>query len=227
MTRLLFAIAIFTVFHLLPSTPLRGWLIGAVGRRAFMALFSAASIALLIWVYFVYKATPPETVFWVTDTPLRLFTAAMMLFAALLLVLAVTEKRPVLLTGEEILAKADSVRGVLRITRHPVLWAMGIWGLLHMLNNADPPGWVFFGYISALALGGTLIIDLRRKRLLGARWTQITKETSNIPFFAVLAGRNRLVLSEFAPWRVVAAAVLWALVLVGHEYLFGLPVFYF
>lgn len=227
MLKLLLAIAIFTAFHVLPSTPLRPMLIAALGRRAFMVLFSAVSMLLLVWLYLVYKDTLPETFFWVTDTPLRIVTAALMLIAITLAILAFTEKPPVVLTGENVLARPGAVRGVLRITRHPLLWAIVLWGLLHMLNNADPPSWVFFGYMTALALGGTFIIDRRRKQLLAEKWDQIAGETSNLPFLAIITGRNQLVLGELSLWRIALAIVVWGIILIGHEHLFGFAVFQF
>lgn len=228
MTKLILALTIFTAFHALPSTPLRAILIRVLGRPVFMALFSALSVLLFAWVWSAWRETQPAPLYWVTGPVLRAASAAVMLFAFALLVLAVCERRPVLLTGESVLQKTDAIRGALRVSRHPILWAIGLWGLVHMINNADPPSWLFFGYSAALAFGGTLLIDARRRRLLPREaWERLAAETSNAPFLAILQGRNRLVRGEFHLWKLALAALLWGLILHAHPHLFGPAIFAF
>jgi uncharacterized membrane protein len=226
MPELLLSLTVFTVLHLLPSTPLRPTLIRVLGRSAFMALFSVASLALFSWVYVVFRQTPVESVYWTTGHAVRGVSSLIMLLAFLLLTLAVCERRPVILTGENVLNEPGAIRGVLRITRHPVLWAIALWALTHMVNNANPPAWAFFGYAAALAFGGVLLIDRRRKRLLpDAAWERLQAETSSTPFLAIAGGRNRIVWKEFALWKIALAVVLWAGVMHGHPHLFGAVIF--
>ncbi|MCG8560696.1 MAG: hypothetical protein MI824_12920 [Hyphomicrobiales bacterium] len=223
MGELALSIAVFLALHVLPSTPLRQRLIDTVGRGAFMWAFSGLSLLLFAWVWLAYRRAPVETVFWITGEAVRWGSALVLFASALLLAAAVLARERVLLTGETALAGDRPLAGVLRVTRHPMLWAAGLWGLVHMLNNADPPGWAFFGTSTALALGGTWLIDRRRRRLLGARWETVRAETSNLPFLAILQGRNRLVPGEIG-WRPPALALLlWCGALAMHETLFGLP----
>lgn len=226
MLQLLLSLTAFTVFHLVPSTPLRGALIGRMGRPAFMALFSAISVVLTVWVYAAFRLAPVDNVYWVTGASVRAASAVVMLFAFLLLTFAATERQAVILTGENVLKDPGAIRGALRVTRHPALWAIGLWAFAHMVNNANAPAWVFFGYCAVLALGGTALIDRRRKRLLPAdAWERLRVETSNTPFLAILSGRNRLAPGEFAVWKAALAAVLWAAVMHAHPLLFGVRIF--
>ncbi|MHA1164773.1 MAG: NnrU family protein [Alphaproteobacteria bacterium] len=227
MTELLIALAAFTVFHMVPSTPLRAWLIDRLGRGAFMWAFSGLSLLFFGWIWIAYRAAPVEIIFWVTPEWARWASAALMLAAIFLAIAAATGRPRVLLTAETALMEPDPVRGVMRITRHPMLWAVAIWGLLHMANNADPAAWVFFGYITVLALGGTYLIDRRRERLLGKAWRPLKAQTSNLPFLAIAQGRNRLILTEIGWSRFAATLGLWALVLFAHETAFGLPAIWF
>ena len=192
-----------------------------------MWAFSGLSLFMFGWIWVAYRAAPVEIIFWVTPEWAR-WTSAVLMLAALLLAVATATGRPrVLLTAETALMEPDPVRGVLRITRHPMLWAVLIWGLLHMANNADPAAWVFFGYITALALGGTFLIDRRRARLMGKTWQLIKSQTSNLPFLAIAQGRNQLVFTEIGWIRLTAAVGLWALILSAHEAVFGLPAIWF
>lgn len=221
MAELALSIGVFLAAHALPSTPLRPWLIDRLGRRVFMAVFSLLSTVLFVWVWIAYRSADIEAIYWVTGAGVRGVTAFVMLAAILLLAAAAMGKPRVLLTGETVLADADSIRGVLRITRHPLLWSVGLWGLVHMLNNADPPSWLFFGFLTALSFIGMFAIDRRRKRLLGESWTKIEAVTSNLPFAAVVTGRNRLILSEIGLAPLALGLALWALLLAIHEPVLG------
>ena len=61
MSQLLLSIAVFLAAHLLPSTPLRGWLIARIGRQGFMRAFSALSLGLFVWVWLAFRQAEPET----------------------------------------------------------------------------------------------------------------------------------------------------------------------
>jgi uncharacterized membrane protein len=52
-------------------------------------------------------------------------------------------------------------------------------------------------------------IDGERRRALGPRWDEFEKQTSRLPFAAILAGRTRFELAEFHVWQVALAAVLF------------------
>lgn len=189
--------------------------------------FSGLSLLFFGWIWIAYRAAPIETIFWHTPIWARWASAALMLASIQLAIAAITGRPRVILTAETALMEPDPVRGIVRITRHPMLWAVGIWGLLHMANNADPAGWVFFGYITMLALLGTLLIDRRRARLMGSAWQPLKAQTSNLPFLAIAQGRNQLVLKEIGWPRFAAAIGLWAFVLFVHETVFGLPAVWF
>jgi len=153
----------------------------------------------------------------------------MMLLAFFLALAALLRSSPVLLTAENVLSESGAITGILRLTRHPFLWALVLWAGVHMLNNADPAGLSLFGYFLALALLGTLPIDRRRAQLIGAkRWSAILQQTSNIPLGAVGRGDQNfwLALREIGPLVPLATLLAWGFMLIFHETLIGLPVFY-
>jgi uncharacterized membrane protein len=117
------------------------------------------------------------------------------------------------------------VRGVLRITRHPFLWGTAIWAGYHMLASITQASVIFFGTFLVLALLGTCAIDAKCRRKRGAEWQAIAYQTSNLPFAAILAGRNRFVASEYFDWRFTVAAVEIAVFLLFHNDLFGMSPF--
>jgi uncharacterized membrane protein len=229
MIELWVSIAVFSLFHALPSTPLRRILIENVGRPWFMALYSLVSLALFFWLFLAFWRADHGGPYFVTGPAVRALSAGLMLAALWFFAAALLRKPPVLLTAETVLQDQGSVSGVVRITRHPFLWALGLWAFIHLLNNADPAGLVLFGYFFVLAVAGTLPIDHRRARLIGEkRWQQILGESSNIPFVAIARGRQNLVVAlKEVGWRPsLAALAAWAFILHYHEMFFGLPVFY-
>ena len=67
-------------------------------------------------------------------------------------------------------------------------------------------------------VGGTVSIDAKRRRAFGEQWTQFAGVTSNIPFAAIIAGRNRLgpALLEIGLWRPLAAIAVYAVAFYLH-----------
>ena len=227
MSELILSILVFTALHILPSTRLRPWIIDRFGRMSFMTLLSVFSTLGFIWMWYAYKSAAHnvETVFWVTDSPVRIASAIIMLVAILLVIWMLSNTPRLLINGEHILQRKDSIRGVLRITRHPMMWPLALWAMVHMINNADPAGFVFFGYFAALAIFGTIVIDRRRKRHLGAKWKTVEDTTSNLPLAAILAGKNHFSLVELGWKRPLAAIIIWAAIIHFHESLTGYPIF--
>ena len=114
-------------------------------------------------------------------------------------------------------------RGVFAVTRHPVMWATGLWALLHLINRPEPASLVFFGVLALLAIGGTWLQDRRKARELGADWARFAERTSFVPFAALAAGRAKLSLRDLGWWQPAVAVVLWAAVLHFRTALFGVP----
>ena len=110
---------------------------------------------------------------------------------------------------------------MLRVTRHPTMWAFALWGIGHIIANGDLAALIMFGSIIVLALVGTRLIDARYEAKLGDAWRNFAATTSNLPFAAILAGRQSLALGEIGGWRIALAIGLFAVVLAAHPWLFG------
>ena len=114
-------------------------------------------------------------------------------------------------------------RGVFALTRHPVMWAIGLWGILHLINRPAPASFVFFGSLSLLAIAGAWLQDLRKRRELGSDWQAFEAQTSFVPLAALITGRARPALGEIGWWRLAVAVALWAAMLQLHGSLIGVP----
>ena len=110
------------------------------------------------------------------------------------------------------------------MTRHPVMWALGLWGLAHLAANGDLASTWFFGVVAALALGGTVLIDRKKRLALGSHWQRLAALSSNIPFAALATGRTRLRWRDVGVLRPLAALLLYAVLFLGHPIFTGVPV---
>jgi uncharacterized membrane protein len=221
MTTLVLAVSFFLGLHLLVSgTPLRAAIIARTGAQPYLGLFSLLSLLGIAWMVMGYRRAPMVPL-WAPLPGGRVIALVLTLLAFLLVVIGLTTPSPTVVGGEQQLERADPVRGILRVTRHPFLWGVALWALAHLLVNGDLASALLFGTFFALALLGPMLIDRRRAGALGARWESFVATTSSVPFAAIVAGRNALRVGELGIWRIVLALVLFVVVLELHPWLFG------
>lgn len=217
--------ALFVAQHLgVTSTGLRDRLVGAMGERPYIGIYSVVSIVVLVLLVRAYNETTPSVLLWPTVEWLRWVPLVLMPVALLLVIGGVLTRNPstvgvVLDDGEEV-----PVSGVMRITRHPVQSGILIWALSHVLVNGDLPSLLFFGAFAVVSGWGMALIDRRKRDTFGARWDAFRAATSVVPFAAILQGRQSLRLSEVG-WLVpVVAAAAFVALWWGHVWVSGVPV---
>lgn len=222
MTMLIAAALAFLALHLLiAGTRLRDVIVGAIGERAYLVLFSLASLGGIVWLALSYNAASAvgSDVFWDLGIGVKHLGFIVIGLAFLLGVPGLLTANPTSVGMES--AAAHEVSGVLRITRHPFLWSVALWAAFHLLANGDAASVVFFGTFLVLAVLGTFSIDAKRARKMGAAWTPFALRTSNMPFTAILGGRSALKLAELLGWRQAVAVGAFLAVLFAHEWAFS------
>jgi uncharacterized membrane protein len=214
---LILATLLFIGIHALPATPLRGATVRRLGEGAYQGLFSLASLAALVWMGLEYKRAPFEGLW----PGLRLVPIAVLPVALVLLACGALARNPTAAGQASALRHEDPARGIIRITRHPVMWAIMLWAAAHLLAIGSLQAVIFFGGLLLLAGAGTTLQDARKAAQLGEDWKRFAALTSNVPFVAVAQGRNRVVWGEIGWWRPAAALAAFALLLWLHGWLFG------
>lgn len=204
------------------SSRLRPALVERLGEGPYLGLYSLVSAVAFGWLIWAY-ASVPYVQLW-SWAPWQGWVPLIVLPVALLFVVGgLTAPNPTIVGQDKSLTSAEPARGLLRITRHPFLWGVGLWGLAHIVPNGDAGSVIFFGALAALGLVGTVLIDAKKRAARGLDWERFEAATSLVPFKAILDGRqslNRAAL-EFGPWRLVGTAVLYGGLLHLHPWLFG------
>jgi len=213
------AFAWFAIHAFIAGSELRWWLVQRVGQRAFAAFFSLLSLASLLFLIDAYRKAPFYPL-WFSPRIIHFLPLAVMPLSLTLLVGAFSVPNPTAVGAEKVLQRTDAARGVLRITRHPFLWATALWSGAHLLVTGHVAAILFFGSMLLTALRGTSSIDEKRRRTNKAEFLRYLEITSNTPFAAIIQGKNRFVLKEL--WvPLVIAALLMAVLLHVHLRLFG------
>lgn len=227
MWAMLLASVLFLGTHLgISSTTLRDRLVAMLGERGYLIAYSLVAAMTLAYLIWMYGALPRYQYFWLPDPALFMIPKIVMPIAMILLLGGFMSKNPTAVGMENLLreGRADELtRGLTRITRHPFQWAVILWAGAHMASNGDRVSVVFFGTFLVLSLAGTVLIDRKKARRLGADWDAYARVTSNVPFAAILGGRNRLAPKEqLLP--VLVGLGGYVLVYLGHPWIAGVRI---
>jgi uncharacterized membrane protein len=215
------ASAAFVITHLgLSAAPLRDRLVARLGETGFLVLYAQLAVLTLGTLIAAYSQASHHLSLWSPGPGVRPLPLLVMPLALILIVGGVLIPNPSATGRTDALDRPEPAQGVLRITRHPVMWGVGLWAAVHMLANGDLAALLFFGGFLLTALGGAAHLDRRLAVTEGDRWQRFTAVTSFVPFAALLAGRQRWV------WAELRRPILWglglfALLLVLHPALFG------
>jgi uncharacterized membrane protein len=218
MTQLALAALAFAATHFVTSTPLRITLVEAIGEKAYLGAYSLVSFLTLGWMVWAYLRAPFMPLFHIPGV--KLWPLVVMPFAMILLAAGLISRNPSAVGQAGRLKAEEPARGILRVTRHPVMWAIALWALVHLVARGDVASGIFFGALAFVALAGTKLIDRRKDETLGEDWKRFAAVTSNVPFTAIVEGRNRLALAEIGVKRVAAGLIAFAVLLLAHPYLF-------
>lgn len=211
----------FVVSHLgLSSTAVRGRLVGRLGEKGFQGLYSLVALLALGAMIAGYAYASRADFLWVPGHGLRHLPLLIVPLALILIAGGVLAPNPSMVGMADALDRAEPARGMLRVTRHPMMWGIALWAAVHILANGDLASLLFFGGFLLTAILGSLHLDHRMAAEQGERWRRFAAVTSYVPFAALLNGRQRWSWVELlrpAAWGLGA----FVLLLLLHPYLFG------
>ena len=208
------AFVLFLLSHVIPvRPPVRPWLVGHLGLRLYFLGYSLVSVILLVWLTVAAGRAPYVEVIPPHDA-LRWGPLIIMPLVCLLAVMGLNIANPLSFGG---MGKGpfDPARpGVLAFTRHPLLLAILLWALAHVLANGDLAHVVLFGLFALFPTLSMGLIDRRKQRRSGADWTVMAQNTARFSWRGLLRLRPGI-----RHW--MGAAILFAVLLALHAPVIG------
>jgi uncharacterized membrane protein len=208
---LLLSCIAFVGTHFLLSHPLRGPLIRAVGDNPFRGIYALVALITFGLMIYFYRVIGREAVLWNVGDAGWIAGTFLMWLASILLVGSFLGN-PAWVGAP---GPSGGPKGVLAITRHPMMWSFAIWAAVHLAILGQPKSIVFDGAIIILALAGAFSQDRKKARLMGEAWHEWTAQTAFVPFARGLAypGSVALVggtlLFLIATWAHPIPAGIW------------------
>ena len=214
---------LFVLTHLgVSSTKVRGHIVRFVGEKVYLLTYSMVALVFLFYFIWIYLETPRYDYLWMPNPDLYWLAKLSMPLACILLVGGFMVRNPSNV-GQDLSDDDDVSRlvtGVVCITRHPVQWAIVLWGIGHVTANGDIASIIFFSIFVLLSGTGSILLDLKKSKQFGRSWREYELLTSNVPFIALLEGRTVLRLKElYMP--VALGLLLYSIMYYFHEMLTG------
>ena len=203
------ASAAFLATHFVSSTPLRAALVAKIGEWPYVGLYSAVAVLTLGWMAWAFAQAPREALF----SGFREISFVLMPIAFVLLACGFG-RNPTLVGADKLLKSEEPARGMIRVTRHPIMWGFMLWAAAHILARGDVKALIFFGTFLLVAGIGTLAMDARKRA--NPDWARFAGVTSHIPFAAIVQGRNRIVWREIGWLRPLIGLAAFFAVLSFH-----------
>jgi uncharacterized membrane protein len=142
MVIIILGIFIFFTIHIVPSTPLKAKLVSCYGANVFKGVFSLISITGLgLIIYGLGEAN--FVVLWNPPTWSRAMLMSIMPIVAILWTVA------------------EIPNNIKRWVRHPMLTAMIIWGLGHLMANGDLATTIVFASFTVFSVTNLFIVNAR------------------------------------------------------------------
>ncbi|TAN70744.1 MAG: hypothetical protein EPN20_05275 [Magnetospirillum sp.] len=212
---LVLAVVCFLVAHSLTNLrPLRHRIEAGVGKAGFYGGYSVLSTVLLVWVI-AAAIDSPTIVLWEQRPWMRWAPSLAMPVVCLLWVCGLTQPNPFSI-GPGGRGFDPARPGILRLTRHPVVWGLGLWAGAHMIPNGHLAGVMLFTPLLILSVLGPRILDAKRRQSLGwEEWRRLADGVSGPADWPAL-------LAEVGLWRLLGGVALVPVLMALHPLVIGL-----
>ena len=178
---LILACSAFVGSHFLLSHPLRAPLVRIVGEKAFSGIYSLVALAIFVWIYFAFVAVPAVVSLWPGFDDISWVTASVLTLVAMALLAGSFAGNPALPAPGAEAAALREPKGVFRVTRHPMMWSIGLWALAHLIAVPTGRTLVVASSMGLLALLGARFQDRKKEGQMGAAWAAWEAKTSYWP----------------------------------------------
>ncbi len=198
---------LFAGSHIVLATSrIRAVLVDRLGRWGFTALYCViawVTFGILVLYYTDHRFEGPQALGLVDVAAVRwmataLISLGVILMAGMLSPSAYPDSPMALFVSE-----TRRPRGLERITRHPFFYGAVLFSVGHIFLAVKLASVVFFAGIALLGVLGGWHQDQKLRGQKGAAYAIFVRESSALPFLAIVQGRQKLVLREL-PWVFMA-----------------------
>lgn len=202
LAELIAASVAFVGSHFAMSHPLRAPMVRMFKPLGFTLVYSVVSLAALFWMITAFGNAPKTTPLWPGFDDVSWIVGSVLTLAAMVLFAGSFAGNPALPhPGAEKLASTKEPTGVFAVTRHPMMWAFGLWAIAHILAAPTARTLVFAGAIGVLALLGAHLQDRKKEAAMGEAWAAWEARTTYWPRW------SRLLSAGWLWWAI--GIVLW------------------
>lgn len=212
--QLALACLLFVGSHFALSGPLRAGLVRWLGARGFLALYSLVAMATLGWAIIAFGRSARGAPLWDGTAPLPWIAASVLTCFAMVLIAASFSGNPALPGANVAGLSARRPWGVFRMTRHPMMMGIALWGLGHLIAAPTQRTTLLCLSFIVLALIGSALQDRRKLAANGREWSVWQARTSFLPDLSQAGALGGAWLAGITAWLVLTAA---------HLYLGGVP----
>jgi uncharacterized membrane protein len=214
-TTLAITIINFLGAHFFLSHPLRAPLVSKLGENGFLLLYNVVALVtftMILWAYAAMGARP----LWLAPPALVWLSNGVMLVACILMAGSLLTPSPAMPKADGLLQNIQ-VSGTVRAwTRHPMMLAISLWAVVHVLVAGDLRALMVAIGMLALAAVGAVGQDRRKARVLGPRWAAFARQTSYWPLALQLRGQLPWASLIPSPLVLAAGVGLYALIVWVH-----------
>ena len=201
----------FVGSHFALSHPLRAPLVARFGAKGFMRLYTGVALATFAWIVLAFRAIGPGgELLWNGQAGWAWALGSGLTLLALVFLFGSFGGNPALPdTPAEKVAEAKP-KGMLAVTRHPMMWGFALWAIAHILVSPNPRTLATAGAMGLLALVGAHLQDRKKEALLGPAWAQWEAQTSFWPRWSRIGGAGAGVwIAALAGWLALSWAHIW------------------
>ncbi len=207
----------FAATHIgLSSDLVRPKLARLLGKLGFLVAYSIVALAIfvpLVRIYFEGRQLGPWVLPVERGTVLLWVNYGIMGTAFVFLVAAFVRRSPAAVVPGDV-----TPRGIYRITRHPLMMAIALFGLGHLLQNGRTTDLAFFGGLAGFALLGSWHQDRRKLESGDPAFQHFYDET---PFFPFTGRSTMRGLRELPGWIVLVGIAVTVGIRWFHASWFG------
>jgi uncharacterized membrane protein len=207
----------------LATAPIRRRLVARLGESGFIVLFSAVaavSFTALVSYYAAHRFDGMPGLAAGAIAPVRWGLVAV-LVAAFALMTASLVSYPRSPYALFVTPPFREPRGVERITRHGFFASTAVFAVAHTLLATRLVGAVFAAGFAVLSLAGAWHQDRKLLARYGTDYGTYLDATSTLPFGAIIAQRQRLVVGELPLGALGAGAGIGVVLRLAHDQLFA------